>query len=56
MLLKLHTEKEYKSLMKIAGYQSPVAVGCLLSWQQDSGLQSYRHMSHVKKTKKDFML
>lgn len=38
--------------MKIAGYQSPVAVGCLLSWQQDSGLQSYRHMSHVKKRKK----
>lgn len=52
MLLKLHAEEEYKSLMKIAGYQFPVAVGCLLIWQRDSGLQSCRHMSHVKKKKK----
>lgn len=56
MPLQLHDEKEYKSLMKIAGYQFPIAVGCLLSWQWDSGLQSCRNMSHVKKRKNDFIL
>lgn len=44
MLLNLHAEKEYKSLMKIAPYQFPVAVGCpakLAVRQKPAELQAY---------------
>jgi len=48
----MHDEKEHKSFMKTAPYRFPVAVGRRLSWQRDSGPQSRRHMSPVKKGEK----
>lgn len=44
MLLDLHAEKYYKSLMKIAPYQFPVSVGCLAKLATSQGpaeLQAY---------------